>query len=134
MLRVPPRSTRTDTLFPCTTLFRSIVNVACEIAQQNIATPSDIDRAVALGLGYPAGPLAMGDALGGARILAILRNLQRVTGDMRYRPSLWLQRPVPLGLSLLAEPARSEEHTSDIQSLMPISFAVFSLKKTLQKE
>ncbi|MBO9354845.1 3-hydroxyacyl-CoA dehydrogenase [Bordetella petrii] len=83
----------------------AIVNVACDIAQQGIATPSDIDRAVTLGLGYPAGPLAMGDALGGARILEILRNLQRVTGDMRYRPSLWLQRRVQLGLSLLAQPA-----------------------------
>ncbi|MVW70513.1 3-hydroxyacyl-CoA dehydrogenase [Bordetella sp. 15P40C-2] len=83
----------------------AIVNVAAEIAQQGIATPSDIDRAVTLGLGYPAGPLAMGDALGGERILEILRNLQRVTGDMRYRPSLWLQRRVQLGLSLLAEPS-----------------------------
>lgn len=83
----------------------AIVNVASEIAQQGIATPADIDRAVTLGLGYPMGPLAMGDALGGARILEILRNLQRVTGDMRYRPSLWLQRRVQLGLSLLAEPA-----------------------------
>src|SRR5690606_2019589 len=83
----------------------AIVNVACEIAQQGIATPADIDRAVTLGLGYPMGPLAMGDALGGERILEILRNLQRVTGDMRYRPSLWLQRRVQLGLSLLAEPA-----------------------------
>lgn len=83
----------------------AIVNVAAEIAQQGIATPADIDRAVTLGLGYPAGPLAMGDALGGERILEILRNLQRVTGDMRYRPSLWLQRRVQLGLSLLAEAA-----------------------------
>ncbi|MVW78560.1 3-hydroxyacyl-CoA dehydrogenase [Bordetella sp. 02P26C-1] len=83
----------------------AIVNVAAEIAQQGIATPSDIDRAVTLGLGYPAGPLAMGNALGGERILEILRNLQRVTGDMRYRPSLWLQRRVQLGLSLLAEPS-----------------------------
>lgn len=81
----------------------AIVNVAAEIAQQGIATPADIDRAVTLGLGYPAGPLAMGDALGGERILEILRNLQRVTGDMRYRPSLWLQRRVQLGLSLLTE-------------------------------
>jgi len=56
-----------------------------------------------LGLGYPRGPLAMGDALGAAAILEILRNMQRVTGDMRYRPSLWLQRRVQLGLSLLAE-------------------------------
>lgn len=81
----------------------AIVNVACDIAQQRIATPQDIDRAVTLGLGYPSGPLAMGDMLGSARILEILRNMQRVTGDPRYRPSLWLQRRVQLGMSLLDE-------------------------------
>ncbi|MBX6318950.1 3-hydroxyacyl-CoA dehydrogenase [Pigmentiphaga sp.] len=80
----------------------TIVNIACEIAQQRIATPADIDQAVRLGLGYPQGPLAMGDALGAARIVEILRNLVRVTGDMRYRPSLWLQRRAQLGMSLLA--------------------------------
>lgn len=78
-----------------------IVNVACDIAQQNIATPQDIDLAVNLGLGYPKGPLGMGDALGAENILEILRNMQSVTGDPRYRPSLWLQRRVQLGLSLL---------------------------------
>ncbi|MFP3711679.1 3-hydroxyacyl-CoA dehydrogenase family protein, partial [Paraburkholderia sp. SIMBA_009] len=41
-----------------------IVNIAADIAQQQIATPEDIDRAVTLGLGYPVGPLALGDALG----------------------------------------------------------------------
>ena len=80
----------------------TIVNIACDIAQQRIATAEDIDRAVTLGLGYPKGPLAMGDALGAARILEILRTMERVTGDPRYRPSLWLQRRVQLGLSLLA--------------------------------
>ncbi|ARP84313.1 3-hydroxyacyl-CoA dehydrogenase [Bordetella genomosp. 8] len=79
----------------------TIVNTACEIAQQRIATPQDIDKAVTLGLGYPAGPLAMGDMLGAGRILEILRNMQRVTGDPRYRPSLWLQRRVQLKMSLL---------------------------------
>jgi 3-hydroxybutyryl-CoA dehydrogenase len=83
----------------------AIVNIACDIAQQRIATPADIDRAVTLGLGYPMGPLAMGNALGPGRMLEILRNMQRVTGDPRYRPSLWLQRRVQLGLSLLAESA-----------------------------
>ncbi|KCB27809.1 3-hydroxyacyl-CoA dehydrogenase family protein, partial [Bordetella hinzii] len=78
----------------------TIVNIACDIAQQHIATPGDIDQAVNLGLGYPKGPLAMGDALGAARILEILRNMERVTGDPRYRPSLWLQRRVQLGLPL----------------------------------
>ncbi|MDN3986254.1 3-hydroxyacyl-CoA dehydrogenase [Zwartia vadi] len=78
-----------------------IVNVACDIAQQDIATPQDIDRAVNLGLGYPKGPLGLGDALGAENILEILRNMQDVTGDPRYRPSLWLQRRVQLGISLL---------------------------------
>ena len=78
-----------------------IVNVACDIAQQNIATPKDIDLAVNLGLGYPKGPLGLGDALGAQYILEILRNMECVTGDPRYRPSLWLQRRVQLGLSLL---------------------------------
>jgi 3-hydroxybutyryl-CoA dehydrogenase len=79
----------------------TIVNIACDIAQQQIATPADIDRAVTLGLNYPAGPLALGDRLGSARVLEILTRLQAVTGDMRYRPSLWLRRRVQLGMSLL---------------------------------
>lgn len=84
----------------------TIVNVASDIAQQAIASPGDIDLAVSLGLGYPlGGPLAMGDALGAAHLLEILRAMQRVTGDMRYRPSLWLQRRVQLGMSLQAVPA-----------------------------
>jgi len=79
----------------------TIVNIACDIAQQQIANPDDIDRAVTLGLNYPAGPLALGDSLGSARVLEVLNNIQTVTGDMRYRPSLWLQRRVQLGMSLL---------------------------------
>ncbi len=77
-----------------------IVNIACEIAQQGIADPADIDRAVTLGLGYPIGPLAWGDQLGSATVLTILTNLEEQTGDARYRPSPWLQRRALLGLSL----------------------------------
>jgi 3-hydroxybutyryl-CoA dehydrogenase len=80
----------------------AIVNVACDIAQQKIASPHDIDRAVTLGLGYPSGPLMLGDTLGAARVFQILSNLLAVTGDARYRPSLWLRRRVQLKLSLLA--------------------------------
>jgi 3-hydroxybutyryl-CoA dehydrogenase len=79
-----------------------IVNVSCEIAQQRIASPADIDDAVRIGLGYPAGPLELGDRVGGQTILTILEGVQRVTGDMRYRPSLWLRRRAQLGLSLRA--------------------------------
>lgn len=82
-------------------ILATIVNIACEIAQQQIASPADIDRAVSLGLNYPAGPLALGDTLGPKQIYEILTNMQAVTGDPRYRPSLWLQRRVQLGLSLL---------------------------------
>ncbi|HYD94845.1 MAG TPA: 3-hydroxyacyl-CoA dehydrogenase [Noviherbaspirillum sp.] len=77
-----------------------IVNIACEIAQQQIADPQDIDRAVELGLGYPVGPLAWGDRIGPLNILTILKNLEQQTGDTRYRPSPWLQRRALLGLSL----------------------------------
>jgi 3-hydroxybutyryl-CoA dehydrogenase len=77
-----------------------IVNIACDIAQQRIATPEDIDRAVTLGLGYPRGPLAMGDAMGPARVLAMLKGLQDFYGDPRYRPSPWLTRRARLGVPL----------------------------------
>ncbi len=78
----------------------AIVNRASDIAQQRIATPADIDAAVTLGLGYPQGPLAWGDAIGPANILRILETLLAITGDPRYRPSLWLRRRAQLGLSL----------------------------------
>lgn len=81
----------------------TIINVACDIAQQGIATPEDIDLAISLGLGYPAGgPLSLGDKLGPAHVLDALRGMLRTTGDMRYRSSLWLQRRVQLGMSLRA--------------------------------
>ena len=78
-----------------------IVNVASDIAQQRIASPGDIDLGVTLGLGYPRGPLAWGDAIGPARILTILQELFAAYGDPRYRPSPWLLRRARLGVSLL---------------------------------
>jgi 3-hydroxybutyryl-CoA dehydrogenase len=81
-----------------------IINIACDIAQQGIALPADIDRGVVLGLGYPQGPLAWGDQLGAATVLRILHNIERLSGDARYRPSPWLQRRAALGLSLLHAP------------------------------
>ncbi len=81
----------------------TIVNIACDIAQQRIAAPADIDRAVTLGLGYPHGPLAWGDRLGPRIVLAILENLQAFYGDPRYRPSPWLKRRALLGVSLLTD-------------------------------
>jgi 3-hydroxybutyryl-CoA dehydrogenase len=78
-----------------------IVNVGCDIAQMRIASPEDLDRAVTLGLGYPRGPLAMGDALGPKRVLAVLEAMHDFYHDPRYRPSPWLRRRADLNLSLL---------------------------------
>src|SRR3546814_12892250 len=78
MIRLPPRSTRTDTLFPYTTLFRSY--------QETL-----------LGSGLPATP-------------AFVRTMLAAAAADEVR-------------------ARSEEHTSELQSLMRISYAVFCLKK-----
>jgi 3-hydroxybutyryl-CoA dehydrogenase len=79
----------------------TIVNIATDMCQQQICTPQDLDTAVQLGLGYPTGPLAMGNAVGGASILEVLVNMQTVYGDPRYRASPWLRRRGALGLSLL---------------------------------
>jgi 3-hydroxybutyryl-CoA dehydrogenase len=78
----------------------SVVNTACEIAQQRIATPHDIDAAVRLGLGYPLGPLAFGDNVGAKRIVTVLKGLIDVYGDPRYRPGVWLTRRAALGIPL----------------------------------
>ncbi len=79
-----------------------IVNVGCEIAQRGIASPADIDVAVRLGLGYPEGPLEMGDRIGAWRVLAILNAIHAISGDPRYRPSHWLRRRASLGMKLAA--------------------------------
>ena len=78
-----------------------IVNVACNIAQQRVAAPEDIDIAVRLGLNYPKGPLELGDAIGPRRVLQILRGLVQCNYDPRYRPSPWLVRRASIGISLL---------------------------------
>src|SRR3546814_8367097 len=101
MIRRPPRSTRTDTLFPYTTLFRSV------------------------------GPVAdAGRLLRGKRHRAGGRT-DRDRGGLRHR------RLDPQSGALLrrvrAQADRSEEHTSELQSLMRISYAVFCLKKKKQK-
>lgn len=80
-----------------------IVNVAADICQQRICTPADLETAVTLGLGYPLGPLTLGDRCGPTNVLEVLFNLQTVYGDPRYRPSPWLRRRGAIGLSLLHE-------------------------------
>lgn len=78
----------------------TIVNIAADMCQQRVCSPQDLDTAVHLGLGYPLGPLALGDHCGAARILEVLTHMQAGYGDPRYRPSPWLRRRAALGLSL----------------------------------
>src|SRR3546814_6578146 len=108
MIRLPPRSTRTDTLFPYTTLFRS----AC---RSHLATKPRQYRLASL----PALDLRR----------RFLDKPQRV--QLR-RVALQLQALLAHTLRGVS-PARSEEHTSELQSLMRISYAVFCLKKKKNK-
>jgi 3-hydroxybutyryl-CoA dehydrogenase len=77
-----------------------IINIAADMCQQQICSPADLETAVTLGLGYPHGPLALGDLLGPTNVLEVLFNMQTVYGDPRYRPSPWLRRRGAIGLSL----------------------------------
>ncbi len=78
----------------------AIINIAADMCQQQICSPADLETAVTLGLGYPHGPLALGDLLGPTNVLEVLFNMQTVYGDPRYRPSPWLRRRGAIGLSL----------------------------------
>lgn len=75
-----------------------VANLGCEMAQMGLAAPRDIDKAMRLGLNYPLGPLEWAERLGASRLLAILRQMQALSGDDRYRPSPWLRRRAELGL------------------------------------
>ncbi len=81
----------------------TIVNIAADMCQQGICSPGDLETAVTLGLGYPRGPLAMGNLYGPTNVLEVLFNMQTVYGDPRYRPSPWLRRRGAIGLSLMHE-------------------------------
>src|SRR3546814_5810365 len=102
MIRRPPRSTRTDTLFPYTTLFRSVEHRA----QGKLPSRADGE-------------------------LESARRLSGRAGDAHNR----LRRRVRTGRNAAVQRnrpsyrTRSEEHTSELQSLMRISYAVFCLKK-----
>src|SRR3546814_9135686 len=105
MIRRPPRSTRTDTLFPYTTLFRSLDDAlegtVMEMAAENRDSGSNLEKTAA----ELARSMAREHPLNAAVLIKTLR-----------------QGQVPLF-------ERSEEHTSELQSLMRISYAVFCLKK-----
>src|SRR3546814_6728455 len=111
MIRRPPRSTRTDTLFPYTTLFRS---------PQGRARPAAINHG---GHVHPRD-----DRAAPAPLLVD----QRMEGTGRCQWHAVGHRVDPPGLVLCRR--RSEEHTSELQSLMRISYAVFCLKKKIKNK
>src|SRR3546814_2053590 len=104
MIRRPPRSTRTDTLFPYTTLFRSHGRAGDRRGRRHARS------------GHSKGCAARADSCfqvsagGGARL-----DLRTIGRDQRF--------------AMIPKACRSEEHTSELQSLMRISYAVFCLKK-----
>src|SRR3546814_5038062 len=113
MIRRPPRSTRTDTLFPYTTLFRSqmLADLGAEVIK--VETPGVGDVSRYLGSGVP-------DPTMGSIHLTVNRGKRSIALDLKKPEDAEVLR----GLI-----ARSEEHTSELQSLMRISYAVFCLKK-----
>src|SRR3546814_9410259 len=121
MIRRPPRSTRTDTLFPYTTLFRSItllggITLGSCSAQKNESPGSSIERLDA-GLDSVIDPNAYVEIIG--------------KGFNWSEGPLWVEQDNMLLFSDVLENKiyRSEEHTSELQSLMRTSYAVFCLKK-----
>ncbi len=77
-----------------------VANLGCEMAQIGVATPEDIDKGMTLGLNYPQGSIEMVDVMGKENTLIVLEELQGITGEERYRPSLWLRRRALLGLPI----------------------------------
>src|SRR3546814_5743902 len=112
MIRRPPRSTRTDTLFPYTTLFRSIV-------QRKRAGPVERGQLAAID---PAGDVINADrraVVAGALLAPTVLAHCRVVVAEQLEMTTFVAEHVQ----------RSEEHTSELQSLMRSSYAVFCLKK-----
>src|SRR3546814_6851560 len=133
IIRRPPRSTRTDTLFPYTTLFRSEAELVLgeDIAVHLLALHRRADEA-AVGAERPAViDAAVGKGVAGLRRAdahpAMRANVQRyvdlTAGGARYDDLVVAK----VAHNIVA--GRSEEHTSELQSLMRISYAVFGLKK-----
>lgn len=77
-----------------------IANLGCYMAEVALATPDDIDLALKLGLNYPLGPLELAADLQPKRCLQILERLQAITGEDRYRPTMWLKRRAALDLPI----------------------------------
>src|SRR3546814_7826292 len=119
MIRRPPRSTRTDTLFPYTTLFRSALPRRCDRFRlsadpQLCRRQSRLPRSIAGRRRHGEQPVR--------RRRALRDDLRRRLADL-HAPALGARSQ-----------KRSEEHTSELQSLMRISYAVFCLTKKKKED
>src|SRR3546814_5231546 len=112
MIRRPPRSTRTDTLFPYTTLFRSNKDILWDLAK-HLGASAEV-------LSWDFRGYAQSWRSGKSVTYGQLQEELERLGYSFKQPenSAWIKTD------------RSEEHTSELQSLMRISYAVFCLKKT----
>src|SRR3546814_8076875 len=144
MIRRPPRSTRTDTLFPYTTLFRSArfydrvtgrldafaphsKKIHVDIDRSSVNKNVRVDLPVIADVGH-----ALADMI---RVWKERRHPRPDLGEWWRRIDGWratrsLDFPETDPAAIM--PQRSEEHTSELQSLMPISYAVFCLQKKTQ--
>src|SRR3546814_1643761 len=123
MIRRPPRSTRTDTLFPYTTLFRSLKcggKTSADCTSRSFESTS----------------INCQSSTWGIPVWSVTAHLRRRARHMASRLPIWMGRLFCLvgfhDYRLIEEVGsfgRSEEHTSELQSLMRISYAVFCLKK-----
>src|SRR3546814_6307710 len=107
MIRRPPRSTRTDTLFPYTTLFRSPPSRSACASATSIRTSASARRGRRTRPDRADTLAARGESMQHAEVQGGTACSQRYS----------------------SRGGRSEEHTSELQSLMRISYAVFCLKK-----
>src|SRR3546814_12733913 len=107
MIRRPPRSTRTDTLFPYTTLFRS--------AEMLTVYGTELPSRLFLGTAQYPSPAILAEAVRTSQASVVTVSLRREAARGEAAGQFW--------------DMRSEEHTSELQSLMRISYAVFCLKK-----
>src|SRR3546814_7577100 len=138
MIRRPPRSTRTDTLFPYTTLFRSWCSCRLSSGRSGVLDPLFYPQARRRAVRFKIGRvdhdrLALGslrcrqafhhadeDAFVAPPLPAIVERLRRAVFPRRISPP----QPIAVG---------SEEHTSDLQSLMSVSYPVSCLHKKNSK-